>query len=58
MNEQAILDDYLKEIYTLAGINKIKYNRYEWALRFLICGIISLIIGYFILTVCNYLIIF
>ncbi len=58
MNEEAILDDYLKEIYTLAGINKIKYNRYEWTLRFLISGIISLISGYFILAVCNYLIIF
>jgi len=58
MNEEAILDDYLKEIYTLAGINKIKYNRYEWTLRFLISGIISLISGYFILAVCNYFIIF
>ncbi len=57
MNDQAIIDDYLKEIYTLAGINKLKYDKYEWALRFLIFGIISLISGYFILAVCNYLII-
>ncbi len=57
MNIEKILDDYLKEIYTLAGINKKKYNRYKWALRFLICGIISLISGYIVLSLCNYLII-
>lgn len=57
MNDQAIKEDYLAEIYTLAGINKIKYSRYKWALRFLILGIFSLICGYFILAICNYLII-
>lgn len=57
MTGQAIKEDYLKEIYNLAGINKIKYDRYKWALRFLILGIFSLICGYFILAICNYLII-
>ena len=57
MNEAAILDDYLKEIYTLAGINKIKYGRYKWALNFLILGVVCLISGYFILAICNYFII-
>lgn len=57
MNEAAILDDYLKEIYTLAGINKIKYGRYKWALNFLILGVVCLICGYFILAICNYFII-
>ena len=57
MNDQTIKEDYLAEIYTLAGINKLKYNRYKWALLFLIMGILSLICGYFVLAICNYLII-
>lgn len=58
MNDDEIIEDYLKEIYTLAKINDIKYERYQCSLWMLIIGITSLIIGYFLIAVVNYYIIY
>jgi len=58
LNEEEILDDCLKEIYALAKINEIKYKRYKWTLWMLIFGIGSLFIGYFLIAIVNYYIIY
>lgn len=54
MKNPEIREDYLKEIYSLARINEIKYEKYKWALLMLIIGIIILISGYFLIAISNY----
>ncbi len=58
LEREKILDDYLKEIYTLAKINDLKYKRYNLALWMLIFGIGSLFIGYFLINIVNYFIVY
>ncbi len=57
MNEDSIIEDYLREIYTLADINREKYEKHKWSLRFLVLGVFSIVLGYFALAIGNYMII-
>lgn len=49
-----IIENYLKEIYSLAKINDKKYAKYRFALWFLIFGVISLFSGFILINFLNY----
>ncbi|MFX1340442.1 MAG: Pycsar system effector family protein [Promethearchaeota archaeon] len=56
-DDQFIKDDLLKEIYSLAKINKKKYKNYDYALWSLLIGLLFLILGYILIISINFILI-
>ncbi len=56
-DENYIKDDFIKEIYSIAQINKKKYKNYDYSLWFMLLGIGFLIFGYVFITIINFSII-
>ncbi|MFW9973218.1 MAG: Pycsar system effector family protein [Candidatus Odinarchaeota archaeon] len=56
-DDQFIKDDFLREIYSLAKINKDKYKNYDYALWSLLIGLTFLILGYALIISINFILV-